>query len=314
MSQRPKLCIVVPCYNEQHSIGYFFKEMDAIEPSLPVELTYVLVNDGSRDETLDVMRNANADRPEKVHYLSFSRNFGKEAGLDAGLTKALELGSDLIAVMDVDLQDPPQLLNEMCSRVLSGECDVAAAYRTTRQGESRVRSWFARRFYSLMNAASDVEMKDGARDFRVMTRKVVRAVLDMPERNRFSKGIFAWVGFKTSWVAYENIEREHDSTSWSFTGLVRYAIDGMLAFTTVPLEVISITGVIAFLIALAFLLVIVVRALAFGDPVAGWPSLMAAIVMFGGLNLLGIGTVGLYISKIYSESKHRPLYIVAEER
>lgn len=308
------LCIVVPCYNEEESIDFFLDAMDGIAPALPVALSYVFVDDGSRDRTLDALRRANAARPGQVHYISFSRNFGKEAGLAAGLDKALVLGADLVAVMDVDLQDPPSLLGEMCERVLAGECDVAAAYRTTREGESPVRSWFARRFYALMDAMSDVDMKDGARDFRVMTRQVAQAVMDMPERNRFSKGIFGWVGFRTSWVAYENVEREHGTTSWSFLGLVRYAVEGILAFTTVPLELISVAGVVAFLAAVVFLVFVVVRALLFGDPVAGWPSLMAVTILFGGLNLLGIGIVGLYVSKIYSESKRRPLYIVSEER
>lgn len=314
MDKRPKLCVVVPCYNEEESIDYYFQAMDEVGATLPMDLIYVLVNDGSHDGTLEKLRFFNSERPDIVHYVSFSRNFGKEAALEAGLIKALSLASDFVAVMDADLQDPPLLLKEMCEKVLSGTCDIAAAHRTTRKGESPIRSWFAGRFYALMNSISDVEMKDGARDFRVMKCQVVRAVLDLPECNRFSKGIFSWVGFKTEWVAYENVERKHGTTSWSFSNLLRYAVEGILAFSTVPLEIISFAGLLMFIFALIFFLFVVIRALIFGDPVAGWPSLMAAITLFGGLIQLSVGVVGLYIAKIYSEAKRRPLYIISEER
>lgn len=308
------LCIVVPCYNEGESLSFFFEAMEALEGQLPVKVSYVLVNDGSKDDTLSVMRKANARRPDDVHYISFSRNFGKEAALAAGMRRAVDDDYDLVSVMDADLQDPPSLLPQMIDQVVVHGHDVAAAYRTTRAGESPIRSWFAHRFYIMMNKISDVEMKDGARDFRVMTNRVAKAVVDLRERNRFSKGLFSWAGFETVWIPYENIERAHGQTGWSFLSLVRYAIEGIVAFSTVPLEIISVAGLIAFLFALVFLLFVIIRALMFGDPVAGWPSLMAVITLFGGINLLGVGTVGLYISKIYSETKNRPLYIIEEEK
>lgn len=310
-----KLCIVIPCHNEEESLPPLFERMSTVEPLLapwlssPVE--YVLVDDGSKDSTLAVMRQLHAQNPN-IHYLSFSRNFGKEAALSAGLQKAIDLGADFIADMDADLQDPPELLEQMFKE-LEGGRDVAAAYRTTREGEPPIRSWFARRFYGLINRISSVEMKDGARDFRLMTRRVVVSLLSLTEKERFSKGLFSWVGFDTAWIPYENIEREHGTTNWSFWSLTRYALSGILAFSTVPLEVISILGLATFALALIFLIVIFVRALAFGDPVAGWPSMMCAILMLGGANLLGIGVLGLYLSKVYSEVKQRPLYLVAEE-
>lgn len=288
--------------------------MEALEGQLPVKVSYVLVDDGSKDDTLSVMCRANAGRPGVVHYISFSRYFGKEAALAAGMRRTVNDGYDLVSVMDADPQDPPLLLPQIIDQVVVHGHDVAATYRTARAGESPIRSWFAHRFYIMMNKISDVGMKDGARDFRVMTNRVAKAVVDLHERNRFSKGLFSWVGFDTVWIPCENIERAHGQTGWSFLSLVRYAIEGIVAFSTVPLEIISVTGLVAFLFALVFLLFVIIRALLFGDPVAGWPSLMAVITLFGGINLLGEGTVGLYISKIYSETKNRPLYIIEEEK
>ncbi len=287
--------------------------MEALEGQLPVKVSYVLVGDESKDDTLSVMCRANAGRPGVVHYISFSRYFGKEAALAAGMRRTVDDGYDLVSVMDADLQNSPSLLPQMIEQVVVHGHDVAVAYRTTRAGESPIRSWFAYRFYIMMNKISDVEMKDGARDFRVMTNRAAKAVVDLRERNRFSKGLFSWVGFDTVWIPCENIERAHGQTGWSFLSLVRYAIEGIVAFSTVPLEIISVAGLVAFF-ALAFLLFVIIRALLFGDPVAGWPSLMAAVTLFGGVNLLGVGTVGLYISKIYSETKSRPLYIIEEEK
>lgn len=313
--ERGKLCIVVPCHNEEQSLPALFERMDLVEPMLSgwVEgaVEFVLVDDGSTDGTLAALRGLHAKRPS-VHYVSFSRNFGKEAGLAAGLRKAMELDPGFVAVMDADLQDPPELLAQMFSKLEEG-FDVAAAYRTTRAGEPPVRSWFAERFYDVINRISDVEMKSGARDFRLMTARTVRAILSLPETSRFSKGIFSWVGFRTAWIAYENVEREHGSSSWSFFSLARYALDGIIAFSTVPLELISIFGLLVCLVALAFLVFVLVRALLFGDPVAGWPSLMCVILLLGGAILFGLGIVGLYLSKVYSEVKRRPLYVVAEE-
>ena len=310
------LAIVVPCHNEAESLPHFRDRLTTVERDLatylddPVE--YVLVDDGSTDETLTLMRQMHS-ADSHWHYISFSRNFGKEAGLLAGMHRALELGASHVAVMDADLQDPPELLPQMCERISQGDCDAVAAYRQTRDGEPPIRSWFAHRFYGFMGKVSDANMKDGARDFRIMTRRMVSEVCSMPEVGRFSKGLFMWVGFDTEWIGYENIEREHGTTSWSFFGLVRYAIDGIIAFSTWPLEVISLIGVFMSMLALLFLLFIFVRALIFGDPVAGWPSLVCVITFLGGIQILGIGTIGIYISKIYAEVKHRPLYIVAEE-
>lgn len=313
--ERGKLCIVVPCHNEEQSLPALFERMDLVVPTLSgwVEgaVEFVLVDDGSTDGTLDALRRLHAERPS-VHYVSFSRNFGKEAGLAAGLRKAMELCPGFVAVMDADLQDPPELLAQMFAKLEEG-FDVAAAYRTTRAGEPPVRSWFAERFYDVINRISDVEMKSGARDFRLMTARTVRAILSLPETSRFSKGIFSWVGFETAWIPYENIEREHGSSSWSFFSLARYALDGIIAFSTVPLELISIFGLLVCLVALVFLVFVLVRALLFGDPVAGWPSLMCVILLLGGAILFGLGIVGLYLSKVYSEVKRRPLYVVAEE-
>lgn len=312
---RGSLCVVVPCHNEEESLPALFERMDSVEPTLAewVEgpVLYALVDDGSSDRTLEILRELHDRRPE-VHYVSFSRNFGKEAGLAAGLRKAYDLGADFVAVMDADLQDPPELLAQMFSSI-SGGCDVAAAYRTSREGEPPIRSWFANRFYDVINRISDVEMKSGARDFRLMTRRAVHAILSLPERSRFSKGIFSWVGFETAWIPYENVEREHGSSSWSFFSLARYALDGIVAFSTVPLELISILGLLVCLVAMLFLVFVLVRALAFGDPVAGWPSLMCVILLLGGAILFGVGIVGLYLSKVYAEVKRRPLYVVSEE-
>ena len=310
------LVIVVPCHNEAESLPHFHERLSAVEADLapyasePVE--YVLVDDGSTDGTLALMRQLN-QADQRWHYLSFSRNFGKEAGLLAGMRRALNLGATHVAVMDADLQDPPELLPQMCERMSQGGCDAVAAYRQTREGEPPIRSWFAHRFYGFMGKVSDANMKDGARDFRVMTRRMVTDVCSMPEVGRFSKGLFMWVGYDTEWIGYKNIEREHGTTSWSFFGLGRYAIDGIIAFSTWPLEVISLIGVFMSILALLFLLFIFVRALFFGDPVAGWPSLVCVITFLGGIQILGIGTIGIYISKIYAEVKHRPLYIIAEE-
>lgn len=286
--------------------------MDSLEQYVSRPINFVIVDDGSTDNTLEQIKYYASKNPN-INWVSFSRNFGKEAALYAGLKQSYELGFDYIAVMDVDLQDPPSLLPEMLKRIQSENCDVCAAYRETRTGESPIRSWFARRFYSLINKISQVEMRDGARDFRVMRREVVQSIIKMPERTRFSKGIFMWVGFKTSWLGYENIERSEGSTSWSFLSLVRYALDGIIAFSSVPLEIISVIGLAIVVLALIALIFVVVRALIFGDPVAGWPSLVCSIVFFSGIQLLSSGVIGLYLAKVFDEIKKRPLYIVREQ-
>lgn len=309
------LVVVVPCHNEEGSLPHFCRAWQQVErdvaETFPL-VEHVFVDDGSTDGTLALMRSLHAE-DARYHYESFSRNFGKEAGLICGLERALALGATHVVVMDADLQDPPSLMPQMCRVMADSGCDVVATYRRTRKGEPPLRSWFAHRFYSLMNRHSDVQMRDGARDFRLMTRRAVEAICSLPERERFSKGIFAWVGFRTEWVGYDNVEREWGSTSWSFWGLVRYAMDGMVAFSTAPLEAVSVAGLVVFLLSIVFLVFIIVRAALFGDPVAGWPSLVCIITLFAGMLLLGLGIVGLYVAKIYNESKGRPHYIVAEE-
>ena len=310
------MAIVVPCHNEEASLPFFRARLTEVErdlaPWVDDPIQYVMIDDGSTDRTLALMRDFHAS-DENWHYLSFSRNFGKEAGLLAGMRRALELQATHIAVMDVDLQDPPELLSQMCGRIAEGGCDAVAAYRETRDGEPFLRSWFAHRFYEFMERISDVSMRDGARDFRLMTRRMVEEICAMPEVGRFSKGLFMWVGFNTDWIGYKNLEREHGETSWSFWGLTRYAIEGFLAFSTWPLEFISILGLCLSLLALVFLVFIFLRALLFGDAVAGWPSMICVITLLGGMQMLGIGTIGMYLSKVYAEVKHRPLYVVAEE-
>lgn len=308
------LSIVVPCYNEQETIEAFLLATTPVLNSLSSfdDWRIVLVDDGSRDDTLEVMRRAHA-QDQRVAYVSFSRNFGKEAGILAGMEKALDLGASHVVVMDVDLQDPPSLLPQMVERMEATGCDIVATYRTTRAGEPPIRSWFARRFYTLMGRFSDVEMRDGARDYRIMTRRVTEAIVGMPETQRFSKGLFAWVGFKTEWIGYENIERTAGDTHWSFFSLFGYALDGIIAFSVAPLTFISLLGLAFFVLSMLFLLFIFVRALLFGDPVAGWPSLVCIITLLSGLQLLSMGVLGLYLSKVYSEVKRRPMYLVAEQ-
>ncbi len=318
MGKTSMLCVVVPCHNEELSLPPFCAATSEVETQLVGTyvdaVSYVFVDDGSTDGTLAELRRMNEQHPERYHYISFSRNFGKEAGLLAGLEKALRLQADYIAVMDADLQDPPELFVEMLRTIESSDCDAVAAFRRTREGEPPIRSWFAHKFYQLINKISDVQMRDGARDFRVMRRRMVEAIVSLPERTRFSKGLFQWVGFKTEWVGYDNIEREQGASSWSFFSLVRYAIEDIVSFSVVPLEAISILGLVLFFLALLFLVFIIIRALIFGDPVAGWPSTVCIITLFGSLQLLGIGILGLYLSRVFTETKARPPYVVSEER
>lgn len=276
----------------------------------PVTLEFVFVNDGSTDNTLTVLRNL-AAKDARVHYVSFSRNFGKEAALLAGLSAAR---GDFVATMDADLQDPPSLLPQMLAAVQSGDYDCAATRRVSRTGEPKIRSFFARAFYRLMAKISDAEIVDGARDYRLMSRRMVDAVLSLPERNRFSKGIFAWVGFKTKWFEYTNRERAAGETKWSFWKLFLYSIDGITAFSTAPLSVAAAAGVIVSFVALCMLVFIVVRALIWGDPVAGWPSLVCIVLLVSGLQFLCLGVLGQYLAKTYLETKNRPLYIIKEEK
>lgn len=334
------LCIVVPCHNEEATISAFLSATDkvaseALSP-MGIAVTYVFVDDGSADKTARVLK-LYAQARDDVSYLIFTRNFGKESALYAGLSAASELcsrlqdqsqnpslnqnpdsdsaqacGRALICVMDADLQDPPTLLPKMCAQVLSGQADRAAAYRVSREGEPPIRSWFAHRFYQLMNRMSDVELRDGARDFSVMSCDFVAAVLSCGEYNRFTKGLFGWVGYTTTWTAYENVERVAGETNWSFFSLVRYALDGLVAYSTKPLEFFIGAGLTVSAVALLAMVFVVIRAALFGDPVSGWPSLMTVTLFLGGLVLLGIGVLGLYLSKIYTEVKRRPIYLVRE--
>ena len=305
------LSLVVPCFNEEEAIPIFYQEILSVEPDLDADIEFCFVDDGSKDRTLEIMKELRRIDP-RVHYVSFSRNFGKEAALLAGLEMAR---GDFVATMDVDLQDPPSLLPEMWSYVTDPEdpYDCVATKRSTRAGEPPVRSFFSKRFYQLINRMSDTEIMDGARDYRLMCRKMVDAIIEDKEYNRFSKGIFSWVGFRTKWLSYENVERSAGQTKWSFFKLFRYAVDGILAYSTLPLILASYAGIFLCLIALVFLVIIVVRALLFGDPVAGWPSLASIVIFIGGMVLLSQGIIGLYISKIYLETKKRQNYIVKEQ-
>lgn len=309
------LAIVVPCHNEQDTVRPFLTECSKVvsQKLVPqnIAVRYIFVDDGSTDATLAVLRQVCAERTDAA-FISFSRNFGKEAALYAGLVQAYASEAELIAVMDADLQDPPNLLPQMCELVQGDTCERAAAYRVSRDGEPPIRSWFARRFYALMNKLTDLNLRDGARDFSVMTRRFVGAVLSCGEYNRFTKGLFGWVGYPTTWIAYQNVERVAGETNWSFFSLLHYALDGIVAYSTKPLEALSFAGGAMSLVALGALIFVVVRALLFGDPVAGWPSLMTVMVLIGGLLTLGLGVIGYYLSKIYLEVKRRPIFLEGE--
>ena len=307
------LSIVVPCFDEEATISIFYSAVEKIRHQMDVDIEYCFIDDGSKDRTLDILRDLNKKSGGVVRYTSFSRNFGKEAALYAGLKMAK---GDYIVTMDVDLQDPPSLLPEMWQILHNpdNDYDCVATRRTTRKGEPRIRSFFARLFYKLINELSDTEIVDGARDYRMMTRQMVDAVIQDSEYNRFSKGIFSWVGFHTKWLAYENVERSAGETKWSFWKLFKYSIEGILAYTTVPLYLSSIMGILMCGVSFIALLFIIIRAFAFGDPVAGWPSLVCIITLLGGLILLALGIMGLYIAKIYLETKKRQIFIVREEK
>lgn len=313
----PLISVVVPCHNEEESLPIFAAALEQVadgmhaqDPTIAFEL--ILIDDGSTDATLDVarrLRDAASDLVP-VRWTSFSRNFGKEAGICAGLRMAR---GDFVTTMDADMQDPPGLLPQMYA-ILADDAayDCVATRRADREGEPPIRSFFARLFYRLINRMSQTEFVDGARDFRLMRRRMVDAVLSLGEYNRFSKGIFSWVGFQTYWISYENVERAAGSTNWSFWSLLKYSIDGIVGFSTAPLALASIAGAFFSLVALVFLVIVVVRALCFGDPVSGWPSTMSVILLLGGLNLLVLGIIGQYLAKTYLETKARPLYIVRQ--
>ena len=308
-----KLCsCIVPCFNEEEVIPLYYEEMQKVrkQEEGKIDFEIIFIDDGSKDKTLEVIKKL-SEQDECIHYVSFSRNFGKEAAMYAGFEHA---NGEYVVTMDVDLQDPPHLIPEMIRCIEEEGYDSVATRRVTRKGESLIRSFFARRFYGLINKISDADIVDGARDFRMMKRDMVNAILSMPEYNRFTKGIFGWVGFKTKWIEFENVERAAGETKWSFWKLFRYALEGIIAFSTVPLTIVSLIGVIVCIIAFLFLLFVVIRAVIFGDPVAGWPSLICVISFLSGIQLLGIGVVGMYLSKTYLETKKRPIYIKKESK
>lgn len=302
-----KISIIVPCFNEQESLPAFYKEITDVSSKMDYDFEYIFVNDGSFDDTLSVLCEL-ANRDNRVKYISFSRNFGKEAAILAGFEHA---EGDYIVMMDADLQDPPSLLPEMAKYIGKGY-DSVATRRVTRKGEPVIRSFFARMFYKIINKISNVDIVDGARDYRLMTRQVKDAILSMPEYNRFSKGIFGWVGFKTKWIEYENVERVAGETKWSFWKLFLYSMEGIMAFSTVPLVLASVFGLLFFILFFAMILFIIVRTLVFGDPVAGWPSMACIMFLIGGTQLFCTGIMGQYLSKTYLETKNRPKYIVKD--
>ena len=302
------ISIVVPAYNEEKAIPLFFNEIEKVSQKIGLEFEYIFVTDGSKDNTLQVLKSLHQEH-KNVHYIDFSRNFGKEAALLAGLEQSK---GDFVAVMDADLQDPPELLEEMYSLLLTGEYDVVGTRRVTRDGEPAIRSFFARLFYLMINKISSTEMIDGARDFRLMTRQVVASILELKEYNRFSKGIFSWVGYKTKYLEYKNRQRVAGETSWSFWGLLKYSIEGIINFSNAPLQIATYSGILSSLAAVIFIIVIVIRTIVYGDPVSGWPSLVSIVLLVGGMQLFALGIIGQYIGKIYLETKKRPSYIIKE--
>jgi len=307
------LSIIVPCYNEQEVLPLFYDKITEVMGSMKEEfpeLDYevVFINDGSKDRTLDGLREY-ARMDERIRYISFSRNFGKEAGMFAGLEAAK---GDYVVVMDADLQHPPEFLPQMYRYVKSGEYDCATTRRVNRNGESKVRSWFARKFYQIMNKISQTEIVDGAQDFRFMTRQMVDCILSLKEYNRFSKGIFSWVGFRVKYIEYENVERAAGTTAWSFWGLFKYSIEGIVAFSTAPLAIASLLGIISCVIAFIMAIIIIIQKLTFGIDEAGYPTIACLVLFLGGLQLFTIGILGQYLSKTYMECKRRPIYLVQE--
>lgn len=308
------LSVIVPCYNEEEAIPLYYDAMKTVMEQFAaeypdVEFEYIFIDDGSKDATVKVIKDLRKE-DGRIHFVSFSRNFGKEAALYAGLTKAK---GDFVVCMDVDLQDPPALLSEMYRAVTEEGYDSAATRRVTRAGEPRLRSFFARMFYRIMNRISDTEFVDGARDYRIMTRKMVDAILRLGENNRFTKGIYSWVGFNTKWIEFENVERIAGESKWSFFGLLKYSFEAILGFSTAPLSFVISLGFVVTVLAFVLIIFIVIRTLIFGDPTNGWPSMICIVVFFAGTQLLCTGIVGSYLGKTYLETKNRPIFIAREE-
>ena len=303
-----KLSLIIPCYNEQEAVPIFHREATRVLLGMGCEYEMLFVNDGSKDGTLSVLRSIAAEDPH-VAYLSFSRNFGKEAAMYAGFCNAK---GDYVAVMDADMQDPPSLLPQMVGILESGEYDSVATRRATRAGEPPIRSWFARKFYQIIHKISNADIVDGSRDFRLMRREMAEAIVSMGEYNRFSKGIFGWVGFRTYWLSYENVERVAGETKWNFWKLFKYAVDGIINFSQAPLSIASWFGIFMTFFSFLMLVFIVVRKVAFGDPVDGWASTICVMIFIGGIQLFCLGIMGQYIAKTYMETKRRPHFIISE--
>ena len=304
------LSVIVPCYNEEEALPLFYKEITKVATKMNyLEFEIIFVDDGSKDKTLDILKKLNK-KDKRVKYISFSRNFGKEAAMYAGLEKSK---GNYVTLMDADLQDPPSLLEKMYKIITEEEYDCVGTRRVNRIGEPPIRSFFARMFYKIINKMSKIEMVDGARDYRLMKRKMVNAIINMKEYNRYSKGLFSFVGFKTKWLEYENIERVAGETKWSFWKLLIYAIEGITAFSTAPLVMSAILGVIFCLISFIMIIIIITKTLLYGDPVAGWPSLVCIILMISGIQLFCMGIIGEYLAKTYLETKNRPIYIIGED-
>jgi len=311
---KPVISLIIPCFNEEESLTPLYKELCAVSASMGerhgLEFEFLLINDGSPDQTLQKIREL-AEKDNRLHYISFSRNFGKEACIYAGLQNCT---GDYIAVMDADLQHPPTMLPEMYEGIVNEGYDCVAARRNSREGEPVLRSLFARGFYRMVNRISDTKLADGATDFSMMTRQVAEAVLTLPEYNRFSKGIYSWVGFRTKWLPYKNVERVAGSTKWSFWKLFLYSLDGIISFSTAPLAIASVSGILLCLIALIIICYVVIKTILYGDPVAGFPTLICAICFIGGAQLFCIGILGQYLAKTYLEVKKRPVYIIKESK
>lgn len=307
-----KISVVVSCYNEEKALPLFYQEMERVRRqdfSDNIEFEYIFVNDGSKDRTLEIIKLLR-EQDSKVRYVSFSRNFGKEAAMLAGLEAAT---GDYVTLMDADLQDPPALLRKMYDIIVNKGYDSVGTRRVTRKGEPPIRSFFARMFYKIINKMSDIEMVDGARDYRLMKRQVVDAIISLKEYNRYSKGLFSFVGFDTKWIEYENVERVAGETKWSFWKLFKYALEGITAFSTTPLILSSVLGLIFCLVAFLAIILIIIKTLVFGDPTSGWPSLVCIIVFVSGVQLFSMGVIGQYLSKTYLEVKNRPIYIIKEK-
>ena len=302
------ISIIIPCYNEEDSIPLIYNELKKVSNNMKYDFEFIFVNDGSIDNSLSVLKKLSA-KDKQVKYIHFSRNFGKEAAMYAGLSKSK---GDYVTIMDADLQDPPSLLPEMLRLIKEEGYDSVGTRRVSRKGEPKIRSFFARKFYKIINKLSKIEMVDGARDYRLMTRQMVNSILELKEYNRYSKGLFSFVGFKTYWLEYENVERVAGETKWSFWGLVKYAIEGIVAFSTLPLSIASLMGFIFCFVSFILIIIIIIKTLIFGDPTSGWPSLVCIIFFVSGIQLFCLGIIGKYLSKTYLETKNRPIYIIKE--